>query len=348
MTGIRRNWLLLPIVAAALTLAAPSFAQTTASTKPTASTDGRSTRSKPAPAAQKNGHVYLLRGLLNIFSLGMDDLGSKIQARGISASVHNHSEWQALADNISVQYKARQHGPVVLVGHSLGADAVMFMAEYLGKKGVPVALVVPFDGTGSFAASSNVSQVYNLTQRDYAYMRKGPGFRGQLQNVDVSGQGYGHIDIDKSARLHALVLGRIQTVIRTRGAPRTADEGAPAPRVRPAATQAETSPAKPAAATVAPEAAASAQVPAAQPSVAAAAASAAAAPSQPAAAPVPPATKPVPATTASTNASANAEVGRAVSSPPAVSRPATVTTESNTKRRPPAGADAGAKPALRF
>lgn len=340
MTGIRRNWLLLPIVAAALTLTAPSFAQTTASTKPTASTDGRSNRSNPAPA-QKNGHVYLLRGLLNIFSLGMDDLGSKIQARGISASVHNHSEWQALADNIVVQYKARQHGPVVLVGHSLGADAVMFMAEYLGKKGVPVALVVPFDGTGSFAASSNVSQVYNLTQRDYAHMRKGPGFRGQLQNVDVSGQGYGHIDIDKSARLHALVLGRIQTVIRTRGAPRTADDGAPAPRVRPAATQAETSTAKPAAAAPAPEAAASAQVPAAQPSVAAAA------PSQPAAS-VELATKPVPATTASTNASANAEVGRAVASPPAASRPATVTTESNTKRRPPAGADAGAKPALRF
>ena len=216
MMGIRRNWLLLPVVVVAAALATPSFAQTTAST------DGRAARSKPAPAsAQKNGHVYLLRGLLNIFSLGMDDLGAKIQARGISASVHNHSEWQALADTIAVQYKARQHGPVVLVGHSLGADAVMFMAEYLGKKGVPVALVVPFDGTGSFAASSNVGQVYNLTQRDYAHMRKGAGFRGQLQNVDVSGQGYGHIDIDKSARLHALVLGRIQTVIRTRGVPRT-------------------------------------------------------------------------------------------------------------------------------
>ena len=41
----------------------------------------------------------------------------------------------------------------ILIGHSLGADAVMIQAEYLGKKGVPVALVVPFDGTGSYAAS---------------------------------------------------------------------------------------------------------------------------------------------------------------------------------------------------
>jgi len=344
MKGIRRNWLLLPVVVMVAALATPSFAQSTAST------DGRSARSKSSPARvspQKNGHVYLLRGLLNIFSLGMDDLGSKIQARGISASVHNHSEWQALADEIAVKYKARQHGPIVLVGHSLGADAVMFMAEYLGKKGVPVALVVPFDGTGSFAASSNVSQVYNVTQRDYAYMRKGPGFRGQLQNVDVSGQGYGHIDIDKSARLHALVLGRIQTVIRTRGVPRTADEDAPTARVRPAATQAVQQPAaKPeSAATPAPAAAASAQVAAPKPSSdAAPAAKAAVAESASA---QPPA-KPVPATTASTGATANAATERTASTPPAVSRPATVTTESSTKRRAPAGSDAAAKPALRF
>ncbi len=290
---------------------------------------------------QKNGHVYLLRGLLNIFSLGMDDLGAKIQARGISASVHNHSEWQTLADDIAVKYKARQHGPIVLVGHSLGADAVMFMAEYLGKKGVPVALVVPFDGTGSFAASSNVGQVYNLTQRDYAYMRKGAGFRGQLQNVDVSGQGYGHIDIDKSARLHAQVLSRIQTVIRTRGVPRTADDGAPVQRVRPAATQTgeHPSPAKPASAITAPEASASAQVAAPKPSAESAPAAGATS-AQPA--------SNTPATTASTGATANVAHTRAVSTPPAVSRPATVTTESSTKRRPPAGSDASAKPALRF
>jgi len=228
MKGIRRNWLLVPAVMAAVVLAAPSLAQTTASTERSGTT------SRPSPkrvTSQANGHVYLLRGLLNIFSLGMDDLAAKIRAQGISASVHNHSEWQGLADEIAAKYKARAHGPVVLVGHSLGADAVMFMSEYLGKKGVPVALVVPFDGTGSFAASSNVSQVYNLTQRDYAYMRKGAGFRGTLNNVDVSGQGYGHIDIDKSARLHALVLARIQSVIRSRGAPRT-EEASPAQRPR--------------------------------------------------------------------------------------------------------------------
>lgn len=323
MKGIRRNWLLVPAVISAMALAAPSVAQTTASTErpagPAAKPKGSATAPNRVSSAQANGHVYLLRGLLNIFSLGMDDLAAKIQARGISASVHNHSEWQGIADDIAGKYKARAHGPVVLVGHSLGADAVMYMAEYLGKKGVPVALVVPFDGTGSFAASSNVSQVYNLTQRDYAHMRKGAGFRGQLNNVDVSGQGYGHIDIDKSARLHALVLARIQTVIRARGGTRTADDGAPAPRARTTAPAVE--PGAPAA--PAPQAA-----PAAKPSADAAPA-------------------PAPATTASTNASAAASVERAASAPPAVTRPASVSTESNVKRQP-AASESGAKPALRF
>jgi hypothetical protein len=325
MMGIRRSWLLLPVLLSAVALATPSFGQTTAST------DGRAAKSKPRVSPQSNGHVYLLRGLLNIFSLGMDDLAAKIQAKGISASVHNHSEWQGLADEIAAKYKARAHGPIVLVGHSLGADAVMFMAEYLGKKGVPVALVVPFDGTGSFAASSNVSQVYNLTQRDYAYMRKGAGFRGTLNNVDVSGQGYGHIDIDKSARLHALVLGRIQSVIRGRAAPRTASDAEPRARAASPAAEQE----KPA-------------VPAPRVSPAAANPSADAAPAASAAKPAT-VTPPAPATTASASASVGAHVSaeRAASAPPKVSRPATVSTDSTAKRKP-AGSESSTKPALRF
>ncbi len=201
-------------------------------------------RVSSAVSAQKrttsSAHVYLLRGLLNIFSLGMDDLAQKIERRGISASVHNHAEWETLSDQIAAKYKAGNRGAIILVGHSLGADAVMFMGEYLGKKGVPVALVVPFDGTGSFAASSNVARVMNLTQRDYAYMKRGNGFRGELANIDVSGQGYGHTDIDKSAKLHSMVINKIVGVV-GRGGIRTAEPDAPKPQARPAAAPAAAS-----------------------------------------------------------------------------------------------------------
>ena len=160
--------------------------------------------------AQSRAHVYLLRGLMNIFSLGMDDLAEKINKRGVYATVHNHSEWQSLADSAAAAYKAGKEGPIMLIGHSLGADAVMQMAQYLDKKGIPVALVVPFDGTQSFSTPKNVQRIVNITQRDYAYMRKGAGFHGSLYNMDVSGdQSIGHISIDKSPRLHSQVVGYV-------------------------------------------------------------------------------------------------------------------------------------------
>ena len=177
--------------------------------------------------AESRAHVYLLRGLMNIFSLGMDTLSEQLNRRGVYATVHGYGEWQALADRAAVDFKAGKEGPIILIGHSLGADAVMEMAAYLGRKGIPVALVVPFDGTQSFAASDNVARVLNLTQRDYAYMRRGPGFHGTLANIDVSSDpSIDHINIDKSPRLHARVVSEVLAVV---GGHRVATPGAPRP-----------------------------------------------------------------------------------------------------------------------
>ena len=164
--------------------------------------------------AESRAHVYLLRGLMNIFSLGMDTLCEQLNRHGVYATVHGYGEWQSLADRAAADFKAGKEGPIILVGHSLGADAVMEMAAYLGRKGIPVALLVPFDGTQSFAASDNVARVLNLTQRNYAYMRKGPGFKGTLANVDVSSDpSIDHINIDKSPRLHARVVSEVLAVV---------------------------------------------------------------------------------------------------------------------------------------
>jgi alpha-beta hydrolase superfamily lysophospholipase len=175
--------------------------------------------------AQSQAHVYLLRGLMNIFSLGMDSLGEELKRHGVYATVHNYAEWQALADHAAAKYKAGKEGPIILIGHSLGADAVMEMAAYLDRKGVPVALVIPFDGTQSFSASANVGRVVNLTQRKYAYMRPGRGFHGALVNVDVSSDpNIGHITIDKSPRLHARAISEVLAAVS--GHPMAAPGGA--------------------------------------------------------------------------------------------------------------------------
>lgn len=176
-----------------------------------------STPSMAAPRA----HVYLLRGLLNIFSLGMDTLADQLNKRGVYATVDNHSDWQSLADSAAANYKAGREGPIILIGHSLGADAVMEMAAYLGRRDVPVALVVPFDGTAAFPASANVARVLNLSQ--HYWMTRGLGFHGSLVNVDLRGDpNIDHLNIDKSPRLHARVIAEVLAIVGSHREQRTA------------------------------------------------------------------------------------------------------------------------------
>ena len=94
----------------------------------------------------------------------------------------------------------------------------MEMSAYLGRKGIPVALAVPFDARGSYAASSNVGRLLNLTHAGYGYMSRGAGFHGPLSNVDVSSdRNIDHLNIDKSARLHTQVLAPILEVVGSGG-----------------------------------------------------------------------------------------------------------------------------------
>jgi pimeloyl-ACP methyl ester carboxylesterase len=168
----------------------------------------------PAPTPPESGaaRVYLLHGWMNVFSLGMDDLAQKLERNGIPSSVRNHAEWQQLAEEIAARYRAGDRRPIILIGHSLGADAALLMGEHLGRLGVPVALIVLFDGTQPMAVTENVARVMNITQR--VYITGGPGFRGELINFDVSRDAsIAHTTIDKSARLHAVVIDKIKSVI---------------------------------------------------------------------------------------------------------------------------------------
>ena len=144
----------------------------------------------------------------------MDTLTEELKKNGVYATSHSHTEWKAVADRAAADYKAKKEGPMILIGHSLGADAVMEMADYLGDKGVAVALVVPVDGTQSFPVSANVARVINFTQRDYAYMKPGAGFHGSLNNVDLSSnRDIGHLNIDKSPELHARVVSQVLATV---------------------------------------------------------------------------------------------------------------------------------------
>jgi LysM repeat protein len=173
------------------------------------------------PEAQTNqklpGHVYLFRGLAgDIYSLGMDQLADKIARHGVTATVHGASENRALAADIIRRYKAdEERGPIMLIGHSTGGDAIISVAEKLKAADVPVALAVAFDPTRiADDVPSNVELFIDFYQRNNPIgggkSTPGPGFHGRLINVDLREHTeIVHITVDKAAELQEIVTTKV-------------------------------------------------------------------------------------------------------------------------------------------
>lgn len=174
-------------------------------------------KKRAAPAVRNTGtHVYLLRGFMDVFSTGMDDLTVKLNRSGIRASVHGHAEYYSLADQIGARHQQGIRENVVIIGHSLGANAAFQMADRLGEFGITVPLIITYDPTASMTAGSNVSRVVNFYSSTNGWgvpIGRGTGFRGNLANVDLSRRGdMGHTDIDKSPALHSQSIGFIRSI----------------------------------------------------------------------------------------------------------------------------------------
>ncbi|MGR7995249.1 thioesterase domain-containing protein [Xanthobacter sp. ZOL 2024] len=179
---------------------------------------------RPA-AAQGTPHVYLMRGLANVFSYGLDDLAAKLNARGIPATVYEYGQWQSLADMASAESRAHGRFPIVVVGHSLGADAAIQMAERLTALGTPPTLVVTFDPVGVNTVGAASGRFVNYYQSNNGYGKRltaGPGFRGKLINRNLDQvAAIDHFNIEKSPQLHSEVVSQVRALgVRRKPKPR--------------------------------------------------------------------------------------------------------------------------------
>src|SRR5260370_37644025 len=59
--------------------------------------------------------VYLLKGLADIFSTGLDFLQAKLQARGIVGEVHSHAQAEELAQSAIAKWRGRARGPILII-----------------------------------------------------------------------------------------------------------------------------------------------------------------------------------------------------------------------------------------
>ncbi len=173
-------------------------------------------KAAPAAAPRPQNHVYLLRGAFNIFSLGMDEIASRVERMGVATTVTNYLGWESLADEAAAAYKSGRIKNIILVGHSSGATAVTEMAARLGQLGVPVKLAIGLDPTTHMTATGNVARYVNYYVAGGlgTSVDKGKQFTGNLSNVDLErNHNIGHFNIDKSRAVQDLVIRDIRAAL---------------------------------------------------------------------------------------------------------------------------------------
>jgi hypothetical protein len=184
-----------------------AFAQATQST----------TQKGQAAASPSQVQVDLLRGLADIFSRGMDTLAAKLNQQGYSARVYSTNGWHTVAHRIADQYSRGHKDIIVIIGHSLGANAMFDIANQLDRQNIPIELVVTFDATRPQPVPKNVLHLVNFYQENGFGnpVSAGPEFKGELTNIDLTADtGLSHTTIEKSPRLHLMVMKKIEDVVR--------------------------------------------------------------------------------------------------------------------------------------
>jgi hypothetical protein len=168
------------------------------------------------PSSGASGaHVYLLRGVLNIFSLGLDDIAAKLRAQGIPVTITNYLGWSSLADEAAAEYRSGRVRTIILVGHSSGATVLPDMVARLDQLGAPVKLAIGLDSVFRTSLQGHVGRYINF------YIANGNGepvartsqLHGTLENVNVQNvPGVGHLTIEKNEIMQQKVISAIDAV----------------------------------------------------------------------------------------------------------------------------------------
>jgi hypothetical protein len=170
-----------------------------------------------APASGGTGaHVYLLRGVLNVFSLGLDEIAAQLQAQGIPVTVVNYLGWSSVADEAAAEYRSGRTKTIILVGHSSGATILPDMVARLDQLGAPVKLAIGLDSVFRTSLSGRVGKYINfyIANGNGEPVAPTPQLRGSLENVNVQNvPGVGHVTIDKNEIIQRKVIAAIDSVV---------------------------------------------------------------------------------------------------------------------------------------
>ena len=174
-----------------------------------------------AATPAKAEEVYFIRGFMNVFSAGMDQMAAQLRARGVNAKSYSNGAWSGLANSI---IKRNREGkvsyPIVIAGHSVGGQEAPQFANALAKAGIPVALVIGVDPGFAPPPTFNAGspRVINYwikgSARGHTY-RAGGGFSGSITNINIRdfGSTVDHVGIDKDPKVQSRIISNVLAVV---------------------------------------------------------------------------------------------------------------------------------------
>ena len=180
--------------------------------------------SKTKKTSMRDGEVHTMLGGLGIFSRGMAQLRDVVDERfDVPAST---IMWYNAGDEsraiINYYYTHKKHRPIILIGHSLGANEQIKVARNLDKAGIPVALLVTVDAVSQTRVPGNVNYALNVYKPGFVPMFSGLKLKAvnpkttQVENLNVTtlpGIKVNHFTIDKDKALQAIILDKVDKVL---------------------------------------------------------------------------------------------------------------------------------------
>ncbi len=164
----------------------------TATTSEATAVQSRAFPATPLPTTGKAGRaqVYMLRGGFgDLFSSGINDMAEELRQQGVPAHALSWTNENTVLAEIEKAYDKNQRGPIILVGHSLGAGASVRIARALTDEDIPVDLVIAMDALGAPTVPNGVRSFISYKasgdKNNPGDFRGSPGFNGRIVNVDI-------------------------------------------------------------------------------------------------------------------------------------------------------------------